>query len=88
MGPLTLLRCLKHRSPSNQEGQPSPGKPFQGGVFEAYLPDCDAARKLLLRLERAFKRGLTFTVVDKETGGKVTWDGIPHKTSVQGGKSG
>ncbi|KAF7654870.1 hypothetical protein LDENG_00063830 [Lucifuga dentata] len=70
------------------EGHPSPGSPFQGGVFEAYLPDCKRARKLLPRLEKAFRLGLTFTVVGKDAAAKVTWDCIPHKTSLQGGKSG
>ncbi|KAM3598433.1 uncharacterized protein V6R79_017995 [Siganus canaliculatus] len=71
-----------------EEGHPSPGKPFKGGNFEAFLPDCDQAKKLLPRLEKAFKQGLTFTVIEKETRAKVTWDGIPHKTSLYGGKSG
>ncbi|GAA6217951.1 uncharacterized protein LOC108872746 [Lates japonicus] len=64
---------------------PSPGKPFQGGVFEAFLPDCEKTWKLLPRLEKAFRQGLTFTVTP---GARVTWDCIPHKTSLQGGKSG
>nr|XP_046270602.1 uncharacterized protein si:busm1-163l24.3 isoform X2 [Scatophagus argus] len=70
------------------EGHPSPGKPFQGGVFEAFLPDCEKTKKLLPRLEKAFRHGLTFTVIEKETGGRVAWDCIPHKTSLCGGKSG
>uniref|UniRef100_A0A8C6UQU8 E3 ubiquitin-protein ligase n=1 Tax=Neogobius melanostomus TaxID=47308 RepID=A0A8C6UQU8_9GOBI len=65
------------------ENDPSPGKPFKGGTFEAFLPDCEQTRKLLPRLERAFKWGYTFTV----TAGRVNWDIIPHKTSLQGGKS-
>lgn len=62
---------------------PSPGQPFKGGVFEAYLPDSTMTRKLLPRLQEAFNRGFTFTVL----GSKVIWDGIPHKTSLQGGRS-
>lgn len=69
------------------DGHPTPGKPFKGGIFEAYLPDNDRARKLLPRLEKAFKQGLTFTVTGKGTEARVTWDCIPHKTSLQGGKS-
>ncbi|XP_073350009.1 uncharacterized protein [Pagrus major] len=69
-------------------GHPSPGKPFQGGTFESYFPDCDKTRKLLPRLEKAFRQGLTFTVMEKETGGRVTWDCIPHKTTLHGGKPG
>ncbi|XP_019731341.1 uncharacterized protein LOC109519336 [Hippocampus comes] len=71
-----------------KDHHPSPGKPFQGGVFEAFLPDCDKSRNLLPRLEDAFRQGLTFTVTSKEKGSSVTWDTIPHKTSLQGGRSG
>lgn len=81
--PLNLHLLARH-----QEGQPSPGQPFKGGLFEAYLPDCGATSKLLPRLETAFRRGLTFTVTDRGNGAVVTWDRIPHKTSVNGGKSG
>ncbi|XP_047426743.1 uncharacterized protein si:busm1-163l24.3 [Mugil cephalus] len=70
------------------EGHPSPGSPFQGGIFDAFLPDCEKTRKLLPRLEKAFKQGLTFTVTSKDARAKVVWDCIPHKTSIQGGKSG
>lgn len=69
-----------------KEGHPLPGKPFKGGLFEAYLPDCEKARKLVHRLKKAFEQGLTFTVTGKDS--RVTWDSIPHKTSIQGGKSG
>uniref|UniRef100_A0A667Z8J4 E3 ubiquitin-protein ligase n=2 Tax=Myripristis murdjan TaxID=586833 RepID=A0A667Z8J4_9TELE len=70
------------------EGHPSPGLPFKGGVFEAFLPRCEKTRKLLPRLEKAFRLGLTFTLTGKDAGAKVTWDCIPHKTSLHGGKSG
>ncbi|XP_061906052.1 serine-rich adhesin for platelets [Entelurus aequoreus] len=70
-----------------QESHPSPGKPFKGGMFEAFLPDCERSRKLLPRLEDAFRRGLTFTVTKKK-GSKVAWDAIPHKTNLLGGRSG
>ncbi|KAK5855978.1 hypothetical protein PBY51_007606 [Eleginops maclovinus] len=70
------------------ETHPSPGEPFQGGNFEAYLPDSEKARKLVPRLKKAFNQGLTFTVTAKDTGARVDWDCIPHKTSIHGGKSG
>ncbi|XP_070703842.1 uncharacterized protein [Pempheris klunzingeri] len=70
------------------EGHPSPGKPFLGGGFEAFLPDCERTRKLLPRLEKAFRQGLTFTVTGKDERARVSWDCIPHKISLQGGKSG
>ncbi|KAI3359624.1 hypothetical protein L3Q82_014010, partial [Scortum barcoo] len=71
-----------------EEGHPSPGKPFRGGVFEAFFPDCKKTWELLPRLKKAFEQGLTFTVTGKETGARVMWDCIPHKTSINGGKTG
>ncbi|XP_029293460.1 uncharacterized protein LOC115012150 isoform X1 [Cottoperca gobio] len=70
------------------EDHPSPGEPFQGGTFEAYLPDSAKTRKLVHRLKKAFNQGLTFTVRDTDTGARVTWNCIPHKTTLHGGKSG
>ncbi|XP_034046968.1 uncharacterized protein si:busm1-163l24.3 [Thalassophryne amazonica] len=70
------------------DNHPYPGQPFQGGVFVAYLPDCKEARKLLPRLKKAFTQGLTFTLKCRESQAWVTWDKIPHKTSIHGGKSG
>ncbi|XP_042360126.1 uncharacterized protein si:busm1-163l24.3 [Plectropomus leopardus] len=70
------------------EDHPFPGKPFHGGVFEAFLPDSENTKKLLPRLEKAFKQGFTFTLTVKEKKANVIWDCIPHKTSLQGGKSG
>ncbi|XP_052409023.1 uncharacterized protein si:busm1-163l24.3 [Carassius gibelio] len=70
---------------------PCPGSPFEGGQFVAYLPLNPKGRSLLPRLEKAFNQGLTFTVSSsKKAGGdaKVTWGRIPHKTRVDGGKSG
>ncbi|XP_042583310.1 uncharacterized protein LOC109051272 [Cyprinus carpio] len=70
---------------------PCPGSPFEGGQFVAYLPLDPKGRSLLPCLERAFKQGLTFTVSSsKKASGdaKVTWGRIPHKTKVDGGKSG
>ncbi|XP_072299935.1 uncharacterized protein [Eucyclogobius newberryi] len=64
------------------EGHPSPGEFFTGGTFEAFLPDCEQTRRLLPRLNEAFKRGHTFTVRQ----GRVQWDSIQHKTSMHGGK--
>ncbi|XP_068434041.1 uncharacterized protein si:busm1-163l24.3 [Clinocottus analis] len=70
------------------EDQPSPGEPFQGGLFEAYLPNNEKTSKLLPRLQKAFRQGLTFTVTGKDTEARVCWDCIPHKTTLHGGKSG
>ncbi|XP_068574901.1 uncharacterized protein si:busm1-163l24.3 [Cebidichthys violaceus] len=70
------------------EDHPSPGEPFQGGVFEAFFPDSEKTRKLMPRLKEAFRQGLTFTITGKDTGARVSWDCIPHKTTLHGGKSG
>ncbi|KAM6914316.1 uncharacterized protein PEZ65_014736 isoform 1-T2 [Lycodopsis pacificus] len=70
------------------EDHPSPGEPFQGGVFEAYFPDSEKVRKLMPRLKEAFRQGLAFTVTGKDTRARVSWDCIPHKTTLYGGKSG
>ncbi|KAI4891524.1 hypothetical protein NFI96_018024, partial [Prochilodus magdalenae] len=74
------------------EEHPDPGSPFQGGIFEAYLPLSSKGRGLLPCLEKAFKLGLTFKVCTyKASQGKrarVTWGRIPHKTRMDGGKSG
>ncbi|XP_051994751.1 uncharacterized protein LOC127652576 [Xyrauchen texanus] len=71
--------------------EPCPGSPFQGGIFEAYLPLNPKGQHLLPCLEKAFHQGLTFTVSssNKDSGGgaKVTWGKIPHKTRMEGGKS-
>jgi deltex-like protein len=69
----------------------NPGTPHSGAYRTAYLPDNDAGRKLLARLEYAFSHGLTFTVGTSLTTGQpncVTWSSIHHKTSLGGGVHG
>ncbi|KAL2100849.1 hypothetical protein ACEWY4_002610 [Coilia grayii] len=74
------------------EGHPFPGSPFKGGFFEAYLPLSAKGKSLLPCLKKAFQRGLTFTVSTGNTAPdrvtKVVWHNIPHKTKMEGGKSG
>ncbi|KAG9350103.1 hypothetical protein JZ751_026456 [Albula glossodonta] len=69
------------------EDHPSPGSPFQGGVFDAFLPLNKQTKRLLPLLKRAFDEGLTFTVVEGHKVARVTWASIPHKTKMSGGKS-
>ncbi|KAI4894696.1 hypothetical protein NFI96_014367, partial [Prochilodus magdalenae] len=78
------------------EGHPCPGAPFKGNRFEAFLPLNTDTKKLLPLLEKAFQKGLTFTVKarhsedqGKERGGEgqVVWGNIPHKTRTEGGTS-
>ncbi|KAM6904498.1 putative E3 ubiquitin-protein ligase DTX2 [Xenentodon cancila] len=80
---------ITYRIPDGIQGvnHPSPGKPFKGGLFEAFLPDSASTKKLLPRLEKAFRQGLTFTVTGSGEEAKVTWGCIPHKTSIHGGKA-
>ncbi|XP_066521043.1 uncharacterized protein [Hoplias malabaricus] len=78
------------------EDHPCPGAPFKGNRFEAFLPLNGDTKRLLPLLEKAFHKGLTFTVKsgDSEDQGKVgaakgqvVWDRIPHKTRLEGGAS-
>lgn len=67
---------------------PNPGKPYQGAVRTAYLPDCTEGKKVLNLLKQAFDQRLTFTVGCSSTTGRnnvVTWNDIHHKTSYFGG---
>ncbi|XP_061567491.1 uncharacterized protein si:busm1-163l24.3 [Cololabis saira] len=84
-----LVIKITYRIPDGIQGDnhPSPGKPFKGGLFEAYLPDSANAKKLIPRLLKAFKQGLTFTVTGQGEEATVIWGCIPHKTSTIGGKA-
>lgn len=67
---------------------PNPGKPYQGTVRQAYLPDNHEGKEVLALLQRAFKQKLIFTVGTSTTTGvqnAVTWNDIHHKTSTYGG---
>ncbi|XP_078080114.1 uncharacterized protein LOC144500679 isoform X2 [Mustelus asterias] len=71
-----------------RECDPSPGQPFEGDLFTAFLPDNRIGRKVLTLLVEAFNRGLTFHIVQTSSGlAKVTWNNIPHKTKTTGGRS-
>lgn len=78
---------------SPQKDHPCPGAPFKGNRFEAFLPRNKATEKLLPLLQKAFHKGLTFTVKagsSNDDGGKegqVVWGSIPHKTKTEGGTS-
>ena len=65
---------------------PSPGTVIPVTRRVAYVPR--SAKKLLLRLQFAFARGLTFKIGTSLTTGKsnkVVWAGIPHKSKHNGG---
>ncbi|XP_038635235.1 uncharacterized protein LOC119954235 [Scyliorhinus canicula] len=70
-----------------RECDPNPGQPFTGGLFTAYLPDNRSGNKILKLLVDAFNRGLTFKIVPFPSGSAhVTWNDIPHKTKITGGR--
>ncbi|XP_062893270.1 uncharacterized protein LOC134340222 isoform X4 [Mobula hypostoma] len=74
-------------SGSNRESDPNPGEPFKGGEFKAYLPESHEGKKVLQLLQEAFNKGLIFKVVaDPPRPAYVTWNAIPHKTAVTGGR--
>ena len=69
---------------------PTPGKRFSGIIRSAYLPDNETGRKVLRLLQKAFEQRLTFTIGLSTTTGvdnAITWNDIPHKTSILGGPS-
>ncbi|XP_072104837.1 uncharacterized protein [Mobula birostris] len=69
------------------ESDPNPGEPFKGGKFKAYLPESHEGKKVLQLLQEAFNKGLIFKVVaDPPRPAYVTWNAIPHKTAVTGGR--
>ncbi|XP_066487384.1 uncharacterized protein [Tiliqua scincoides] len=70
-----------------QARDPRPGYPYQGGHFEAFLPDNPEGQRLMVLLHKAFERGLTFQIRSSGSEEWVTWGLIPHKTSMEGGKS-
>ena len=67
---------------------PNPGHLYSSVTRTAYLPDTKAGRRLLSRLQEAFRHGLCFTIGTSLFSGKsnvLTWASIPHKTKVSGG---
>lgn len=64
------------------------GVNYRGTRRNAYLPDTDEGREVLLLLIKSFKRKHTFTVGDSVTTGRnnvVVWNSIHHKTNTSGG---
>ena len=66
------------------------GTHYQGTHRHAYLPDNPGGREVLALLHEAFKRKLIFTLGRSVTTGRenqVVWNGIHHKTNLQGGSA-
>ena len=69
-------------------GKTKDGKYYHGTTRKAYLPNNDEGNEIYGLLEKAFYRGLLFTVGISITSGAkntVTWNGVHHKTSLYGG---
>ncbi|XP_041029590.1 uncharacterized protein si:busm1-163l24.3 [Carcharodon carcharias] len=85
---LTLKITYKIPDGIQRGCDPNPGETFTGGLFKAYLPDNCKGKKILKLLIEAFNRGLTFKIVSAPSGlPQVTWNDIPHKTKITGGRS-
>lgn len=70
---------------------PNPRRSYPSISRTTYLPDTPAGRRLLSRLQDAFRYGLTFRIGTSLTTGRndvITWASIPHKTSPRGGGHG
>ncbi|KAM6951112.1 E3 ubiquitin-protein ligase DTX3L-like [Aplochiton taeniatus] len=80
---------ITYTIPDGVQGKdhPNPGSAFQGGTFHAFLPLNEMTLQLSPSLKQAFDQGLTFCVRAEDAGDKVAWGHIPHKTSIEGGKS-
>ena len=81
---------INYRIPSGIQGpdHPNSGTRFSGTSRVAYLPDNREGQKVLTMLKKAFDQRLVFTVGTSVTSGAtntVVWNGIHHKTSIQGG---
>ena len=67
---------------------PSPGIQYHGTSRTAYVPNTSDGRRLVARLQEAFRHGLIFTVgtsLTTQTPNSITWASIPHKTQLRGG---
>lgn len=71
-----------------KDGTTPNGQKYSGTKRQAVLPDIEEGREVLRLLICAFYRRQTFVVGTSVTTGKnntVIWNGIHHKTSVEGG---
>lgn len=67
-------------------GSTTDGSYYNSFMKKAYLPDNDKGKKVLELLEKAFDNRKTFCVVrDSNYSAKIEWNGIHHKTSINGG---
>jgi deltex-like protein len=81
---------ISYNFPQQVQGaeHPSPGKRLPGTYRTAFLPDNAEGQHVLKLLQTAWQRRLVFTVgtsVTRGVDGLIVWNGIHHKTSMDGG---
>eukprot|EP01119_Soliformovum_irregulare_P023312 TRINITY_DN8127_c0_g1_i1.p1 TRINITY_DN8127_c0_g1~~TRINITY_DN8127_c0_g1_i1.p1 ORF type:complete len:490 (-),score=173.21 TRINITY_DN8127_c0_g1_i1:39-1406(-) len=81
---------ITYSFPSGIQGpeHPNPGQQYHGTTRAAYLPNNKEGKKLLKLLQLAWERKLIFRVGTSVTTGaenSVIWNGIHHKTDIDGG---
>lgn len=81
---------IRYDMPSGiqKEYHQNPGDHYNGAYREAYLPDNEEGKALLLRLKYAWLKGLTFLIGTSMTTGvanSITWSSIHHKTRMNAG---
>jgi hypothetical protein len=72
-----------------QPHHPHPSKPYESDRRDAYVPDTEEGRKVLMLLLIAFRRRLVFIISESMTRQGVegvVWGDIHHKTKMDGGK--
>lgn len=83
---------IAYSFPSGIQGpeHPHPGTPYTGTSRRAFLPGSQKGFEILLKFLRAWDARLLFTIGMSVTTGQentVIWNGIHHKTNVEGGPS-
>ncbi|CAD5110741.1 DgyrCDS111 [Dimorphilus gyrociliatus] len=84
----TICIVYEFESGTQTDEHPNPKHPYKGTIRYAYLPNSPEGQKLYKLLEQAFQQKLIFTIGNSSTTGKsntITWNDIPHKTSMRGG---
>ena len=85
------MSTLKYIIVLLQHEHPNQGVRYAGDRKTCYLPDNKVGRKVAQLLRKAFDNRLIFTVGRSVTSGAdntVTWNGISHKTNINGGAEG
>ena len=78
---------ITYQFPSGKqtEKHPNPGQHYHGTNRIAYIPDSTEGRKVVQLLGKAFDARLIFKVDRTNCGDGLVWNGIDHKTNIEGG---